>query len=183
MKRKRDYRWVAKIIIMSVVISMVFTFASTELMAGAGYVLSFIILAAFIFIGIIFDMVGVAVTAADPKPFHSMASHKEKGAAEALRLIKNAEKVSSVCNDVVGDISGIISGTTSAAIAANLMHDFNTQSVLIQLCISAAVAGMTIGGKAMGKGIAMSSNIKIVHLAGRIIGIKNNIFYRKKRRG
>jgi CBS domain containing-hemolysin-like protein len=167
---------------MSVAISMVFTFAATQLMNGAGYVLSFLILAAFIFIGIIFDMVGVAVTAADERPFHSMASHKESGAVEAIRLIKNADKVSSVCNDVVGDISGIVSGTTSAAIAANLMRDFSSQTIMIQLCISAAVAGLTIGGKAVGKGIAMKSNIQIVHFAGRIIGVKNRFLKRRKKR-
>ena len=52
------------------------------------------VLAVFIGLGIVFDMIGVAVTAADPRPFHSMAAHKEKGAKEALVLLRNARQVS-----------------------------------------------------------------------------------------
>jgi Mg2+/Co2+ transporter CorB len=94
--------------------------------------MAFVVLAVFVFVGIVFDIIGVAVTSASPKPFHSMASHREAGAAEALTLLRNAEKVSSFCNDVVGDISGIISGTTAAIIAARLMEDLSTESVLLQ---------------------------------------------------
>ncbi len=72
---------------------------------GPAYAVAIIVLAVFIALGIVFDMIGVAVTAADPKPFHSMAAHKEKGAKEAIRLLKNANQVSSFCNDVVGDTS------------------------------------------------------------------------------
>ena len=77
-------------------------------------------LAVFIGLGILFDIIGVAVTAADPRPFHSMAAHKEPGAKEALMLLRNAGRVSSVCNDVVGDICGIVSGTTTAVIVVRL---------------------------------------------------------------
>ena len=51
-------------------------------------------LAVFIALGIVFDIIGVAVTAADPRPFHSMAAHQEKGATEALILLRNAGRVS-----------------------------------------------------------------------------------------
>ena len=61
-------------------------------------VLALLILALFIGLGILFDIIGVAVTAADPRPFHSMAAHKEKGAKEALKLLRNADRVSSVCD-------------------------------------------------------------------------------------
>ncbi len=43
-----------------------------------------VIVVVFIGLGIVFDIIGVAVTAADAKPFHSMAAHREKGAKEAL---------------------------------------------------------------------------------------------------
>lgn len=88
-----------------------------------------LVLAVFIALGIMFDMVGVAVTAADPKPFHSMAAHKEKGGREAIRLLQNANQVSSVCNDVVGDICGIVSGSTAAVIVTQLQRDLSTTSV------------------------------------------------------
>ena len=116
MKIKTNSGWIAKITIASMLISMALTFASAKILGSAGYVMAFLVLAVFILLGVVFDTIGVAVTAASIAPFHSMAAKKESGAAEALRLIRNAEKVSSICADVVGDISGIISGTTSALI-------------------------------------------------------------------
>ena len=131
--------------------SVVFTFASTEILGRVGCVISFVILGIFIFVGIVFDVIGIAVTAATEAPFHSMAAHRQRGAVESLRLIKNAEKVTCYCNDVIGDVTGIISGTTAALIAARLMNGFDTESLLFPLLISGAVAGLTIGGKAIGK--------------------------------
>ena len=77
---------------------------SGAVLEDAGYVSATLILLLFILLGIMFDIIGVAVTAANPKPFNSMAAHRVKGAKEALYLIRNAEKVASFCNDVVGDI-------------------------------------------------------------------------------
>lgn len=180
MKNKVNFKWLIQIVLISFSVSVVFTFASSEILESAGYVLAFSVLAIFIAIGIIFDIIGVAVTTATPAPFHSMASHKERGAAEALRLMKNAEKVASICNDVVGDISGIVSGSTSAIIVANLMKDLSTENVLISLVVSGLVAALTIGGKALGKTVAMNSNTKIVLFVGKIMSITTGLF-RKKR--
>lgn len=181
MKRKTNYRWVIKIVLLSMVVSSVFTLASSEILGNAGYIVSFLILAIFILVGIIFDIIGVAVTSASPKPFHSMASHREPGAIEALRLIRNAEKVSSFCNDVVGDIAGIISGTTSAIIAARLMENLSTDNILLQIVISGLVAGITIGGKAVGKTLAINHSTEIVHTVGKLLTIRLNLAF--KRRG
>jgi CBS domain containing-hemolysin-like protein len=160
-------------------VSMAFTFASTEILGSAGYVMAFLVLAVFILIGIVFDTVGVAVTAASTAPFHSMAAHKEPGAAESLRLIRNAEKVSSICNDVVGDISGIVSGTTSSLIVARLMDDLSSESILLQLSVSAIVTGCMIGGKAVGKTLAINNSTRIVLNVGKLIHLKNGIFSKK----
>ena len=53
-----------------------------------------------------FDMIGVAVTAADEQVFHSMAAKKIRGAKLAVKFKKNADKLSSFCKDVIGDICG-----------------------------------------------------------------------------
>ena len=108
--------------------------------------LALLILALFIGLGILFDIIGVAVTAADPRPFHSMAAHKEKGAKEALKLLRNADRVSSVCNDVVGDICGIVSGATGAVIVARLQKGLDLESVLSSVGVTALISGATIGG-------------------------------------
>lgn len=169
MKRKTDKGWILKIVLLTVIISVVFTLVSAEALDGAGYVTAIGVLLLFIAVGIVFDIVGMAVTSASEAPFHSMASHRERGAKEALRLIKNADKVASVCNDVVGDIAGIVSGTTSAVIVTNLVHDLNAGNLVLQLAFSGAVAGLTIGGKALGKVTARRQSTKIVLLVGKIV--------------
>lgn len=180
MKRKTNVRWIVKIVLWSVILTVVFTLASSEILGNVGYVLAFVLLGVFIILGILFDVIGVAVTSADQSPFNSMASHKERGAAEALRLIKNAEKVSSICNDVVGDICGIISGATSAIIVSRLTEDLSVNNVIMQLAVSAAVAGSTIGGKACGKTVAINRSTDIVLGTARIINIKNRFFDKLK---
>ncbi len=179
MKTKTDFSWIIKIVIFSIVISIVFTFLSAEALEGAGYILAFGVLLIFILLGIVFDIIGVAVTSASEVPFHSMASHNERGAIEALRLLRSADKVASMCNDVVGDISGIVSGTTSAIIVANLARDISINNLLLQLLVSGLVAGLTIGGKALGKAAAINNNTKIVLTTGKILSFKNRILRRK----
>ena len=117
-ERNKTIRWVVTIFIVTIFISATISFASTNLLEISPTILKFTILLVIIFIGIIFDIVGVAVTSADEKPFHSMAARKVSGAQEAITLLRNAERVSSICNDVIGDICGVISGSASAAIAA-----------------------------------------------------------------
>ena len=171
MKHKTNFRWIISITIISIVTSMAFSLVSSEILDGAGYIIAFLLLAVFILLGIVFDMLGVAVTSAREAPFHSMASHKEKGAREALNLVKSSEKVSSICNDVVGDISGIVSGATAAVIAGNLTRDLTVSGVLSQLAVTGLVAGLTIGGKALGKTAAINSDTKIVLIAGKSISV------------
>ena len=113
-QKKKHNHWPLRVFFMAVVLSALLSFFSSTALEGTGYAVALAVLAAFIALGIVFDMVGVAVTAADPRPFHSMAAHKEKGGKEAIRLLKNANQVSSFCNDVVGDICGIVSGSTAA---------------------------------------------------------------------
>ena len=169
MKTKTNIKWIVKIVLISVVASVVFTLASTEILGRTGYIMSFAILAVFIILGIVFDVIGIAVTAAAEAPFHSMAAHRERGAVESLRLIKNADKVNCYCNDIIGDVTGIISGTTAALIAARLMQGFSTENLLFPLLIPAIVTGLTVGGKAIGKTLAFTKSTDIVLTVGRLI--------------
>ena len=171
MKKKTNFRWLIKIVLIGMAVSMAFTFASSEILGRAGYIVAFAALAVFIAIGITFDIIGVAVTAAQEAPFHSMAAHRERGASESLRLIKNADKAASICNDVVGDVSGIVSGATAALIAARLMENLSTENFLIQLLISGTVTGLMIGGKAAGKTLAFNNSTIIVLSVGKLLNI------------
>jgi len=117
---------------------------------------SILIVLVIVFIGIIFDIIGIAVTSADESPFHAMASRKYYGAKQAIRLIRNANKVSSFCNDVVGDICGVISGTASAFIVFKVSQSVGgIVAFLVELSFAGFVAALTIGGKAIGKTIAI----------------------------
>ena len=167
-----QYRWVVTAFCLAVALSAALSLASEAVLSGAGLAVALFILCMFIFLGILFDIIGVAVTAADPKPFHSMAAHKVKGAKESLKLLKNASTVSSVCNDVVGDICGIVSGTTTTVIVVRLqgLLDF-VPALVLSVGLTALVSGFTIGGKALGKGVAMKSSTKVVYFVGRVISV------------
>ena len=164
--------WAATAFCLAVALSAALSLASEAMLSGAGLAIALFILCLFILLGILFDIIGVAVTAADPKPFHSMAAHKVKGAKDSLKLIRNASTVSSVCNDVVGDICGIVSGTTTTVIVVRLqgLLDF-VPALVLSVGLTALVSGFTIGGKALGKGVAMKSSTKVVYFVGRVISV------------
>ena len=169
-ERNKTIRWVVVIFIVTILVSGLISLISDKIMAASSMLVAFCILLAIVFIGIIFDIIGVAVTSADEKPFHSMAARKVPGAQDAIRLLRNAERVSSICNDVVGDICGVVSGSASATIAAQLLMNFEfSRPRAVALVMSTLVAGLTVGGKAIGKTFAMESCTAIVHTVGKII--------------
>ena len=151
-----------KVFFLSIAISAVLSLLSSEVLESAGLILACGVLAFFILLGIAFDIVGVAVTA---------AARKVPGAREALRLIRRANQVSSFCNDVVGDICGIVSGTTAAVIVLRLQETFSLASVGTSLAVTALVSGLTIGGKAVGKTFAIEKSTAVLQIVGRVLHV------------
>ena len=184
--RRKNTQWVVTIFVMTILISGTISLVSDEVMANSSVVVAFCILLAIIFLGILFDIIGMAVATADEKPFHSMAARKVPGAQESIRLLRNAERVSSICNDVVGDICGVVSGSASATIAAQILRNFDfTWPQIISLLMSALAAGLTVGGKAIGKSFAVNSCTSIVHGVGRVIHALRSfpkVFRKKKKK-
>ena len=179
-ERSRTIRWVVTVFFVTLVVSGMISLISDEVMARSGLLAAFAILLGIVFLGIIFDIIGMAVATASEKPFHSMAARKVPGAQEAIRLLRNAERVSSICHDVVGDICGVVSGSASATIAALILtHVDLGWPRAVSLAMSALVAGLTVGGKAIGKTIAVNSCTQIVHLVGRVLHTLNR-FKKKK---
>ncbi len=174
---KKKLPWAVQVFFLSIGISAMLSFLSGEALAGAGLIIAFVVLLAFILLGILFDIIGVAVTAADERPFHSMASRKIPGSREALKLIRKANQVSSICNDVVGDICGIVSGSTVAVIVVRLHEVFGMESILTSLAITALASGLTIGGKAVGKTFALDKSTTVLRIVGKFL----YFFSRKKR--
>ena len=167
---KPDWKWITMIFGITIGISATMSFVSNEILSAGGMALSFVVLLVIILLGIIFDIIGVAVTAAEERPFHSMAAKKVPEAMVAIRMLRKAERVSSFCNDVGGDICGVVAGSASAIIVARVV--VGSQPVMdevIQLLMSALVAGLTVGGKAFGKAVAMSNSTAIIHTAAKLI--------------
>ena len=170
-RSNKNNGWILLITILSFVISLGFSFIAETIMPGVNITIGIIIVLLFVLIGVMFDMVGVAVAAADAAPFHSMASQKIKGASLAIKMIKNASKVSSFFNDVIGDICGIISGSTGVSIAIKLADYLNKDPFFITLLVTAIIAALTIGGKACGKNVALNKSNIILYETAKILSI------------
>ena len=182
-ERLRTIRWVVTVFFNTLVVSGLIGLVSDEVMASSSLPVAFGILLFIVLLGIVFDIIGMAVASADEKPFHSMAARKVPGAQEAIRLLRNAERVSSICNDVVGDICGVVSGSASATIAALILTHVDTAWPRgVSLVMSSLVAGLTVGGKAIGKTFAVSSCTQIVHMVGRILSAWNRLKKKKSKR-
>lgn len=179
-KKKEQRRWVIFITIGTFLSTMLVTYISDVLLGDASLWVSLIILMVIILIGIISDIIGIAVATASIEHFNAMAARKIKGAKTCVTMVKNASKVSNVCNDVIGDICGIVSGATSVVIVAQLAEALSlTDTIMAGLLISGAVASITIGGKAFGKEFAMNNSTNIIHtIAKPLAGIK--IFFNGK---
>mgnify|MGYP005925509183 CR=1 FL=1 len=163
-----DWGWILFIFVITMVISAAMSFISSRLLGNAGMAVSFLILICIVAIGIVFDIIGVAVTACPEAPFHAMASRKVAEAPDALKLLRNANRVSSFCNDVIGDICGVISGAASATIAVKVLSG-KSANPFVELLLSALVAALTVGGKAFGKTFAIHMSTPIVQTTARIL--------------
>ena len=170
-KKKRDL-WAIKITVVTLFLSAFISYI-TEITSSAGNIAITVVLLFFIILaGIVADGIGVAVTSCDITPIVSMASKKEYGAKTAMWLVKNNEKVSNVCNDVVGDIISIISGSCGAviviAITVNLEESWQQW---LSIGVSALISAVMVGGKAFLKNIAISRSKEFVMFVAKIIGI------------
>ena len=170
-KEKVNVKWIAQIALISFTISFGLSFVSEIAIPNLSVVWGILLTLAFVFIGILFDIVGVAVTGADEKVFHSMNSRQVKGSKVAALFKNNADKVSSFCCDVIGDICGIVSGASASAVSVGLAATFNWNLLLVSLTVAAVVASLTIGGKACGKSFAINKSDVILYEFAKIISI------------
>lgn len=173
-KKLINTKWVFTVAIAAFIISMLFAFITELIIPNTNIGIAVFLLLLFIILGIIFDMIGIAVTVGDKKVFHSMAAKQISGAKVAVKLISNSDKVSSFCNDVIGDICGIVSGSTGVTIATVLISKFGLNGVITSLVMTALISALTIGGKAAGKSIAINKSNVILFSFSKVI----NIFYK-----
>ncbi len=169
MKRRKNNHWVYIIFLITFILSIVFGILSNTVINNLNIYIAIVVVLFIIAIGILFDIIGVAIASSNISPFTAKASRKHRGAKEAIFLLKNADKVANICNDVVGDVSGIISGAAGAVIAIKLSSIYNLDITLISLLVGAIIASITVFGKALGKTFAIINNTNIIYRVGRII--------------
>ena len=168
-----------KVALLTFVISLVISLLSQNQLT---LWISFVTLFLVIITGIIFDIIGTAVTAATEAPFHAMGADRVKGSKQAIYLIRHAAKVANFCNDVVGDIAGTISGAVIAGIALHFItKDQILPSDLIKAGAIAFTAALTVGGKALGKSYAIEKANQIIFTVGKILVVLKLVDFELKR--
>jgi CBS domain containing-hemolysin-like protein len=142
------------------------------MLEGVSWAAGMAIVLIIVLIGIIFDMMGLASASAQETPFHAMAAEKVPGAKQAIYIVRNADKFSNFCNDVIGDIAGIISGTATALLVVKLLGSANEGETLLTTVVtvvfSGIVSALTVGGKAVGKTFAIHYSTRIVLNIGKL---------------
>jgi Mg2+/Co2+ transporter CorB len=172
---KKD-NWIIKAFLMTFFIALIFNFVSNMIINNCNYIALIILALVFILLGILFDIIGTAVLTANEASFHAKSAKKIKGSKECIHLIKNSNRISSICNDVIGDICGIVSGSIGAMLGIYISSISNISIIISTLLLSSLISSLTVGGKAIGKKYAIKNSDEIVYVVGKflsLIQIKN----------
>lgn len=170
-KKTFNFKWAGRIFLLSFIISSVLSSVSEGLTASLNVWVAVLILFFFIFIGVLFDIIGISVTVADAAVFNSMAARRVRGASVALKLISKADAVANFCNDVIGDIAGVLSGTMCLAISGELAAVTGWNSIILTVGMSAMTSALMISCKALGKNFAMKNCTSIVFFFSKLLAI------------
>lgn len=142
----------------------------------------FIVLLLVIFVGVLFDIIGTAVSVCGQSHLNAKASRRIPGAKKALLLTRNASRVANICNDVVGDICGTVSGGIGTALAAFLVSSGGSLGIMCSVGIAGCIAAVTVAGKALGKNVALEKADEIIFDVGRLLDLPEVIRYYYKNR-
>ena len=167
----KNFKWIITVLLLSFALSILMSLGSNVVIPKINIYVGIAIIILFIAISIIFDMIGVAITAAEERPFHSMASKRVKGSTHSVKLLKNSDKLASICNDVIGDVCGVVSGSAGVLVANMLADMMNKDVAIVVLITTAIIASLTITGKAIGKTIAIKNSESITFRVGKVVSI------------
>ncbi len=175
--KKYNFRWVILISLWTFISAAIFSVITESLVMNLDILMAFIVLIFVISIGVIFDTIGIAVAVAPEGPFHAMAANRIKEAKHAIKLVRNASKVSNFCNDVIGDISGIMSGAAGTTIIFKLLDVYPIlNGAVFSIILTSLIASFTVGGKALGKSVAILHNEKIIFKIAILLNFIENNF-------
>ena len=174
-KNKLNWTWALKAALISIFISVLLTLLSGEVLEKLNLAVAFVILVIFIIINIFFDILAISIATADIKPFLSMSARRLKVGYTGVYLINNAEKMNNIFADVIGDIAGVVSGATGTAIIVKLFTSPDSEFTA-NLIITSLIAGLTVGGKALGKSIGIKYSYNFVYGTAKVL----SVFSRRK---
>ena len=163
--------WIIIVFILTFILSILFSTVSNLIVLAANNVILFIILLFTISLGVLFDLIGTAAITANEATFHALNSKKIKGAKQGITIVKNNNKISSICNDIVGDICGIISGSIGAILAISLSTTTGINSTVVSVVLAAFISAFTVGGKALLKKVAINHADNIVLSISKILAV------------
>ncbi|ABO49612.1 conserved hypothetical protein [Desulforamulus reducens MI-1] len=133
-----------------------------------------------ILIGILADIIGTAATAAQEAPFHAKAAKRVRGAKEGVFLLRNADKVANICNDVIGDIVGTVSGALGISIVVKIVKSNpGLDAFWANIVMTALIASITISGKALGKVLALTRANDVIFFVGKILAYWEKLIGKK----
>ncbi len=163
------------------VFSLLFSYLAESVLTRLTLIfLSFLLLVLIIAVGVVFDMIGFAAAAAELAPLNARAASKVWGARQAVRLVRNADQVAVFCSDVMGDISSTLAGALGATIVFGILaHHPHLEEGLLTSLVTAAVAAASVGGKALGKGLALREATEIIFFLGKILAWLERILGRE----
>lgn len=139
-------------------------------------IVAFVLLLVIIFLNVFFDTIGTAATAADLPPFNARAAKKVYGARQAVRIIRNADLFANFCNDVVGDVAGTLSGAIGAGIVLSMVGSLTPGNLILAGSVMTSfIAAITVGGKALGKMLAVNYANEIIFRVAVVIAWWENV--------
>ena len=175
-KPKRNTKWFIEIFLISLCLSILFSLISELMLSYTSVALALILILFLMVANVVFDVIGVAVTACSIKPILDLSRKNVKGASFALKIVKNADKISCICSDVVGDICSILCGAGGVTISVLLIKLFpGVNSLILSLIINSVIASIAVLGKAIGKTYALNYSQKIVLQVGKMLSFKGKI--------
>ncbi|MFZ3102881.1 MAG: hypothetical protein WA113_11915 [Desulfitobacteriaceae bacterium] len=189
-KKRNGWKYLPVIFLGTFIIAGIVSLGSELLMRNTSIIVACLFLLVVIGIHIFFDIIGIAATAASEAPHHARAANRVFGARQAVFLVRNADLVANVTNDIVGDVTGTISGAMAASIVLDLLRyypTFQTKEIWLTIGLLALVASVTVTGKALGKAFAIHEANEIIGLVGGLMAsvekVTGRSFTQRKRRG
>lgn len=167
--KQKKSKWIYFVFLITFILSLVFGYITNLISLHSSIATTVIIIFSVIAVGILFDMLGASTLTSKEASFHAKSAKKIKGSKEAIGLIKNNVKVSSVCNDIVGDICGIISGGLGAVLALAIADKFIIDSAVVTMLCAAVISALTVGGKAIFKNVAIKNADNIVFGVSKLL--------------